>query len=344
MRNDFKSITKHVAFLRAKPGVIARILKDVFRKNILRQNVLRTVDFAITGDCHYKCSFCSAYRLYKKGGPYLTVGQIRNIWQECVKLGAIHINLTGGEPLLRGMSEVGQIIRNLNPSGFIVSLVTNAVGLNEKKIDQLKEAGLDTLQFSIESADPARHDKLVGVPGNYDKVIQGTRYARRRGLRVCWNVVYFNGNTGEVRKLIDLSAREGAFLVLNIASAEGRWGEKETVRLKKEEEKIFDEFMCRSHVRHDSSANFDFRRGCPGGKERIHITAYGDVLTCPLVQISYGNVLKEPLKEIYKRMNDSAVIKKHYRTCKHAFSEEHYEKLLGKLDKFAERPVSISRL
>lgn len=333
------SILKHAEFLKHKPLVIPRVLSGIFKKNVLRQHVLRTVDLAITGDCHYRCAFCSASRLYKKGGPYLTVQQIKDIWQQCVELGVIHVNLTGGEPLFRDINETCQIIANFHPSRFLVSLVTCGLGLTKEKLIKLKNAGLDTLQLSIESIDPRIHDELVGIKGSFDKVVEGIRCAKELRLSVCLNSVFYKGNAHEIERLIDFSRNQNVFLVLNTASSEGSWRKADNKKLEQEDIVIFDNFLSFSHVRHDSSVNFSGRRECPGGKERIHITAYGDVLTCPLVQISYGNVLEEPLKEIYKKMNNIDYLKKYSRICKHAFDEKYYNELLLSIRNEEKRPV-----
>lgn len=338
---DIKSVIRHFEFLKYKPMVISRLIKGCFRKIALRQDVLRTVDLAITGDCHYKCVFCSAYQLYKKGGPFLTVEQIEDIWRQCVELGAIHVNLTGGEPLLRDFDEVCQIIRNLDPKRFLVSLVSNGLNITEEKLIRLKKAGLDTLQLSIESTDPQKHDGLTGIEGNLAKVMEAIHQAKTLNLNVCLNAVFYNGNASEIKKLIDFSRKEGVFLVLNTASSEGKWHSTSDKKLLPEDMAIFDEFMRFPHVRHDSSINFSGKRECPAGKERIHITAYGDVLTCPLVQISYGNVLKEPLKDIYRRMLCMEHLRKYSRMCKHAFDKEYYDKVLLPIQKEEKRPTSI---
>jgi MoaA/NifB/PqqE/SkfB family radical SAM enzyme len=339
--SEIKSILRHLEFIKYKPLVLPRIINGYFRKIVLRQNVLRTVDLAITGDCHYKCVFCSAYRLYKKGGPFLTVDQIKDIWKQCVELGVIHVNLTGGEPFLRDFDEVVQIIRNFNPRTFLVSLVSNGLDITKDKLKELKSAGLDTLQLSIESIDQQKHDEMVGINGSFSKVIEAIKYARELGLTVCLNSVFYSDNADEIKRLIDFSQENHIFLVLNTASAEGRWHGSNANRLRQEDIAIFEKFMHVAHVRHDSSVNFSGRRECPAGKERIHITAYGDVLTCPLVQVSYGNVLEEPLKNIYKRMCKIEYLRRYSRMCKHAFNQEYYEKILLPMEKEEKRPVAI---
>lgn len=336
-----KSIIRHLEFLRYKPLVLPRVINGFFRKNILGCDVLRSVDLAITGNCHYQCVFCSASRLYKKGGPFLTVGQIKDIWKQCVELGVIHVNLTGGEPLSRDLNEVCQIIRNLHPKNFLVSLVTNGLDVTKERLRKLKKAGLDTLQLSLESLDPQKHDRMVGASGSFIKVMEAINYAKELKLNVCLNAVFYSGNADEIRGLINFSRKQKVFLVLNTASAEGKWSVAQSKKLGQEDLGVFDEFMSFPHVRHDSSINFSGRRECPGGKERIHITAYGDVLTCPLVQISYGNVLKEPLKDIYKRMINMAHINKYSRSCKHAFDKEYCEEILLPIEDEKERPVFI---
>lgn len=338
---DIKSALKHFEFLKRKPLVVSRIINGFFRKIILRQDVLRTVDLAVTGDCHYKCTFCSAYRLYGKGKPYLTVEQIKNIWEECVKLGVMHVNIAGGEPFLRDIDELCQIIRNFKPSHFLVSLVSNGLNITKDKLERLKRAGLDTLQLSIESIDSGKHDSMVGIKGNFGKVMEAIGYAKELKLNVCLNAVFYSTNADEIKKLIDFSKKENIFLVLNTASAEGKWRGLDNMRLKEKDIATFEGFMRFPHVRHDSSINFSGKRECPAGKERVHITAYGDVLTCPLVQISYGNALEEPLKRIYERMANMEHLKKYSGMCKHAFDENYYKEILLPIEEEEKRPVFI---
>ncbi len=258
-----------------------------------------------------------------------------------MELGAMHVNLTGGEPFLRDLDELSQIIRNFRPSHFLVSLVSNGLSITKDKLRQIKRAGLDTLQLSIESINPQTHDEMTGIKGSFDKAIEAMNYAKELSLNVCLNAVYYSDNAEEIKKLIAFCRKMQVFLVLNTASADGRWQGENCKRLQQKDKDMFEEFMHFSHVRHDSSINFSGRKECPAGKERIHITAYGDVLTCPLVQISYGNVLEEPLKEIYKRMTCMQHIRKYNRLCKHAFDKDYYEQIILPIGKEEKRPVSI---
>lgn len=335
-----RSAFTHIKFIKKKPLVLLRTGKGFFRKLVLKQNVLRTVDLAVTYDCHYKCEYCSAF-LLKKNKPILTAEQIKNIWQQAYELGAIHINLTGGEPLMRDLNELCEIIRNLSPKKILVSLVTNSLLVTKEKLSKLKESGLDTLQLSIESINPEKNDKLRGVKGAFVKTMAAFGYAKELGLNICLSAVICHNNQQDLEELLKFAKKEDVFLLLNVASSVGRWRDRNDKKMIEKDIVAFDKFMEDSRVRSDTSFNFTGKRGCPGGTERIHITAYGEVMTCPLVQVSYGNALEEPLKDIFNRMNSMPFLKKYSRLCKHGFDRDYYEKICRPAEETNSPPLSI---
>ncbi|MBU2473101.1 SPASM domain-containing protein, partial [Patescibacteria group bacterium] len=55
------------------------------------------------------------------------------------------------------------------------------------------------------------------------------------------------------------------------------------------------------HGRMDTYSSY-FGVRCPAAREKIGIQPYGDVVSCPLIQIVYGNVKNEELKKIREKM------------------------------------------
>lgn len=343
---NWKSAFEHIKFIKKKPMVLPRIAKGFFKKLILRENVLRTVDLVVTYDCHYKCEYCSAF-LLKRNEPVLTVEQIKDIWRQAFKLGAVHVNLTGGEPLKRDIDELCAIIKNMSPKRIsrafpvLVSLVTNGLLVTKEKLAKLKEAGLDTLQLSIESMNPEKNDELRGVKGTFVKTMEAFKYAKELGLNICLSTVICHDNQEEIEELLEFAKKENVFLLLNPASSVGGWQGRNDKKLVEEDITVFEKFMKDRHVRNDTSFNFTGKRACPGGTERIHLTAYGDVMTCPLVQVSYGNVLKEPLETIFNRMNAMPFLRKYSRLCKQSFDKDYYEKICKPVEEIENPPLSI---
>ena len=55
--------------------------------------------------------------------------------------------------------------------------------------------------------------------------------------------------------------------------------------------------------------------GCIAVKGMVSVTQYGDVLPCPYIHTSIGNVFEEPLKDIIQRGLDIKYFGEHVDTC-----------------------------
>lgn len=333
----------HLSFLRKKPRVAVTAARGFFRGAILKQPVLRTVDFAVTNVCNSKCRFCSAHLLYKtEKRVILTPDQIVDAFRQASRLGAMHMNFTGGEPMLRDIDELCAIARAVGPRTHLLSLVTNSLSVTREKLSRLKASGLDTIQLSLESMTPGVHDALRGVPGNWDEVMKAFALARELDFVVCLSTVLTRTNFDEIRKIIAFaSGYRDVFVLLNPISSCGAVAGDVRHKLSPDDLAEYEKLMEIGIVRADTVVNFSGRAGCPGGVERIHITAFGDVLTCPHVQISYGNIKEEPLKAIWERMSNFPDLKRYSPVCKHAFDEAYYARFLKPIENMTDLPISV---
>ncbi len=342
--DNIYNILWHLKFVRKKPVVLLRIIKDYFYVRVLKKNRLRTVDWAMTYRCNSKCNMCSAKFLMtnKKnaGKRDITPEEIERVWKQAVKLGAIHVNLTGGEPTIRSVDEVERIIKIFNKEGALVSMVTNSIVMTKENLKRFVDAGLDTIQLSLESMDAATHDMIRGSPGNYEKLMQVFRWAKELKLNICLSTVITAHNFDEVKKIIDFSKKEGVFVLLNPISSSGEKAGDFSKSIGSKKEEYYD-LLKEGHVRADTIFNFRGGAGCPAGVERIAITPYGEVMTCPHVQVSYGNVLVEPLSVIYQRISNFPYLKEYQMDCRHVFNQEYIEKILKPTHGTYELPISI---
>lgn len=60
---------------------------------------------------------------------------------------------------------------------------------------------------------------------------------------------------------------------------------------------------------------YGLNMGCIGVKGMISVTQYGDVLPCPYIHTSIGNVFEEPLKDIIQRGLDIKYFGEYVDTC-----------------------------
>ncbi|MFQ5406136.1 MAG: radical SAM/SPASM domain-containing protein [Candidatus Micrarchaeia archaeon] len=328
-------------FVVSKPRVLPRIAMGYFNGVVLRRKVLRTIDWAVSYACNARCGMCSARGLFDKNRREMTLEQRRQVWLQAQELGVIHTQLTGGEPLLKGTDWVTRAIRDLEPDRFLVSMVSNASLLTEEKLLKFKEAGLDTIQMSLDYFDSERHDQNRLLKGNRDHIVRMVKYARSIGLNSCIAALVCHDNFDDIYKMLDFAKKNGAFVSLSPIACPENWSDKDTYELINHEDdmKKYRELLKDPNVRSDTSFNFDGQVGCPSG-ERLYISAYGDVFSCPLVQVSFGNVLQEPLKVIWERLCSSEMFgsKRHNDLCRQAFEPGFREKYIWPFAEF-KKPV-----
>jgi MoaA/NifB/PqqE/SkfB family radical SAM enzyme len=333
------SLIHHIRFVQKKPLVFPRIVKGFFNALVLRKPVLRTIDLAVTYDCHYGCDYCSAKLLYQPNKQPMSVDQMARVLNDASRLGRVHTNFTGGEPLMRKVEDLCELLTMTKANSHLYSLVTNSLNVSREKLTRLKKAGLDTLQLSFESLDPEENDRIRGIPGSFKKTMDALRWSKELGLNICLSTVVTHQNINHVNEMADFAKRHGCWLLVNKASSSGAWAGKKEMKMHLDDLALFEKLLRMDHVRSDITFNFRGFQGCPGGIERLYITAYGDVMMCPHVQISYGNVLDEPLESIYNRMVQMDHLKSKSAVCKHAFDQGFYGDYLFPIENMNQMPV-----
>src|SRR5258708_39547078 len=105
---------------------------------------------------------------------------------EARDLGVRQCSLSGGEPLLR--RDLVEIVADAHSLGLYTTLVTSALGLSRPRAEQLRAAGLDHVQISIQADEPAVSDRIAGAP-SFPRKIEAMGGVKELG----WPL---NGNLG----------------------------------------------------------------------------------------------------------------------------------------------------
>ncbi len=137
---------------------------------------------SLTDRCNLRCSYCMpAEGLNWLPGPeVLTDDEVVRVVRVAVRLGVREVRFTGGEPLLRrGLVDIVRRVAELEPRPQI-SLTTNGIGLARCAQD-LKAAGLDRVNVSLDTADPERF-VAVTRRDRFADVVAGLAAAAAAGL------------------------------------------------------------------------------------------------------------------------------------------------------------------
>lgn len=150
-----------------------------------RINYLR---ISVTDRCNLRCRYCMPEGVQDVGMKnILTFEEIWEIVKVSVSLGITHIRITGGEPLVRkGCADLILGIRKI-PGVETITMTTNGVLLGNYA-KQLKEAGVDGVNISLDTLDPEEFCQITGKR-EFPAVLAGIRAAKDAGLPVKLNAV-----------------------------------------------------------------------------------------------------------------------------------------------------------
>lgn len=150
--------------------------------------VINYLRISVTDRCNLRCCYCMPEGVQDVGmKSILTFEEIWEIVRTGVSLGITHIRITGGEPLVRkGCVDLIRGIREI-PGVETITMTTNGVLLGNYG-KQLKEAGVDGVNISLDTLDPEEFYKITGKR-KLQEVLAGIRAAKTAGLPVKLNAV-----------------------------------------------------------------------------------------------------------------------------------------------------------
>src|ERR671913_231565 len=148
-----------------------------------------------TDRCNLRCSYCMPAEglEWLPAAEVLTDAEILRLVGIGVRmLGITTVRLTGGEPLLRkNLEALVAGLAKLHPRPSL-ALTTNGIGL-AKRADDLAAAGLNRINISLDTLEPATFSRLARRPRLPD-VLAGVAAARHAGLEpVKINTVLMRG-------------------------------------------------------------------------------------------------------------------------------------------------------
>ncbi len=162
---------------------------------------------SLTENCNLKCIYCNpdGTLCSPMDTKQISVEEIVKTVRAMVRVGIRKVRITGGEPTVR--PDLIEIVRQIAalPGVEDLSMTTNGLRLSALA-DELKEAGLQRLNISLDSLDPNKFESITGG-GKLESVLAGIDHALAIGLQpIKINTVLIRGiNDDEIDGLIELA-------------------------------------------------------------------------------------------------------------------------------------------
>jgi MoaA/NifB/PqqE/SkfB family radical SAM enzyme len=265
----------------------------------------------ITPACQCDCIHCSAARHRQSERALLTTDECKTLIRQSQELGVVNIILTGGEPLLR--KDVYELLSFINKDEAIAMIFTNGLLLTDENVSRLCDAGLFSLNVSLDAPEAEAHDAMRRAPGCFDRALEGIQRCLAAGL-LCGISTYATPErvrTGKVMEMVELGRKLGVHevTIFDVVPT-GRLIREDESSLLTEQDK---QYLCEleedingrtgwPHVITQAHVNGPTGAGCYAGWFQFYSTSYGDVMPCDFTPLGFGNVREEPLRVIWERL------------------------------------------
>lgn len=161
----------------------------------------------LTYRCPLHCVFCYNPTDFARSTEELSTQDWIRVLQQARAQGSVQLGLSGGEPLTR--DDLEEIVAEAHRLGFYTNLVTSGIGLNEKRIRALKEAGLDHIQISFQDSTREMNDFLSSTR-TFELKAKVAALIKQHGYPMVLNVVLHRMNIDHVGQILEMAERMSA--------------------------------------------------------------------------------------------------------------------------------------
>jgi len=297
-----------------KPYVYEKIMK--FDEKLKRGESIAIIQFQYNYTCNFRCQHCSVKRFQgKENKRQFTIADVKDLFGQADELGLARVTITGGEPLV--FKDFDELVAAINPQKFYINCDTNGWLLDKKRAEHLKSIGVDRIQLSLDSFSAEEHDAFRRAPGAYKRAMKAVDATLAAGLDIFMQTVVWKERlySDEFIEYLKYFSDRGIGVFVSYAKPVGAWEGKFDGLVDKKDMAYMRELEKRYKVFTHLTPGYGLNMGCVGVKGMFSVTQYGDVLPCPYIHVSIGNVFKEPLKDIIKRGFSIKYFGEHVDTC-----------------------------
>jgi AdoMet-dependent heme synthase len=261
--------------------------------------------------CNFHCEHCCeepymSRHLKEKIGTLdprkqMTIEDYAELSHQADEYGIFRFVLTGGEALLDKKLE--DIIKALDPMKHLIILDTNGWTFDEEKARWFASIGGYKAQISLDSFLEEEHDAFRSKPGSYNRVMKSIKASKDAGLELLLSTCIVKDRvfSQEFKDFIAYCNSEDIPLYITLAKPVGNAREHdEWVCTKKDIDYLKlleDEYNIFTHM----TPSY----GQPGRCITVNgintINHDGEVIPCPYMDLSIGNIMNMPLDEVLER-------------------------------------------
>ncbi len=290
----------------------------------------------VTYACNLRCKHCYA----NAGKPLkdeLDTNEAKQAIDRLSKAGVAILAFSGGEPLVR--KDFLELARYSADEGMYVAVATNGTLITKEKAREMKKAGIQYVQISVDGATAETHDNFRGIPGAFNRTIKGIKNVVAEDFFVNISTTATHFDYKEIPRIISLCEELGVdwFMAYNfVPTGRGKFMIEHDLTPKEREELLqslwerlktskisilstapqFARIALQSekggaekiHPTHFYNAPThgkleglaEFIGGCGAGRFYVAIKPNGDIEPCVFFPLKVGNIKDDDFEELWR--------------------------------------------
>jgi len=261
--------------------------------------------------CNFHCAHCCeepymTRDLKKRTGlpdPRLQMGlaEYKKLSEEADEYGIFRFVLTGGEALMD--KNLDKLIGVLDPQKHLIILDTNGWTFDDIKAKWFADLGGYKAQISLDSYIEAEHDQFRGKPGSYKRVMRALTASKNAGLELLISTCIVKDRvfTREFEDLCLFCKESDIPLYVTLAKPVGTAREHDDwVCVKRDVDQLKlleNKYNIFTHM----TPSYGQPGRCITVKGINTINHDGELIPCPYMDLSIGNIVKESLATVLDR-------------------------------------------
>jgi pyrroloquinoline quinone biosynthesis protein E len=269
----------------------------------------------LTHRCPLHCVYCSNPLQMQRLADELSTEAWSRVFREAAEAGVLQVDFTGGEPLAR--PDLVDLVRSARGAGLYVNLITSGLPLDEARLDEIINAGLDHIQLSFQDATEASANEFSGTKTHANK-LRVLDWLKRRRVALTLNFVIHRRNIDRLPEMLALGEASSASRIefANVQYYGWALANRENLLPTREQLDRSIEFLKDAGERLRGKINVEFvvpdyyakyPKACMGGwgRKMMLITPNGEALPCHAAKVIPGlhfdNLKERSLREIWEK-------------------------------------------
>ncbi|MFO8015693.1 MAG: radical SAM protein [Candidatus Woesearchaeota archaeon] len=312
-----------------------------FRRLLLDRPGPMFVGLFLTRRCNLECSYCFSRKNIKDP----SLDEVKKRVDKIKEIGCNIIYFMGGEPTLR--KDIVEITRYCNDKGMFIVMNTNGRLLNKKMIDELSEAGMNSMVVSLDGVKKLKQSRKTLFDNPH--LLSLLEHAScQEGMSITINTVLTGENTKDVIPLLIKASEHGLMMTTCLQTQppstfvdkglNTRFSDEDAKKIHKlldgliekrgEGYPLFEPIYCYKRMKEFLKGKYNWN--CKAGRHFFSVDCDGSVSLCPETKTlgihisdidkSYYQKYKRLFEKQLKKCNKACV--ENYALC-HSYYDDH---------------------